>query len=410
MKKLIFFFLISSLFNHFLFSQTWVQKLAGIGMWSLAKSPQGKIFAGASGTIKGIFRSTNGGETWDTALIASVNVLYLACDSLNGVYATYGSGGLMKSTDGGNNWTNIPGSVFGNKTVQSVACGKNGYVYVGAVTGGIFRSTDGGLTFPDTALTGLTIVSLTVDRFNSNYVYAGASSASAPNLGFYRSTNAGLTFSANLNPLNIWAILQKNNHNLYTVTTSSGYPFSKSTDLGLNWSTVSSLSGAMRGACLDMAENIYTSGNGGVFRSTNDGLSFYNAGLTVSSNHSISYQNRILTAAAGTSNGGVWIYVDSTLSGISTPNSVPVKTELMQNYPNPFNSATKIKYKINLNCLVSIKVYDISGKEISTLVNGIKKAGVHEVIFEGSALSSGIYLYRIVTSVNSETRKMMHIK
>lgn len=410
MKKLILLFSIFFFSLQTSLSQTWVQKLAGIGMWSLAKSPQGRIFAGASGTFKGIFLSTNGGDTWDTALIASSNVLYLACDSLNGVYAAYGTGGLMKSTDGGNSWTNIPGSVFGNKTVQAVACGKNGFIYVGAVTGGIFRSTDGGLTFPDTALTGLTIVSLTVDRFNPNYVYAGASSASAPNLGFYRSTDAGLTFSTNLNPINIWAIIQKNNQNLYTVTTSTGYAFSKSTNLGLNWTTVSSLSGAMRGACLDMAENIYTSGNGGVFKSTNDGLSFSNAGLTVSSNHSLCYQNRILTAAAGTSNGGVWIYVDSTISGISSSTTVPERTGLMQNYPNPFNSATIIRYRIHEYCRVSLKVYDISGKEIMTLADGMQKEGEHDVIFNGSALSSGIYLYRIETGMYSETRKMMYIK
>jgi len=381
-------------------------------MWSLVKDIQGRIFAGSSGTIKGVFRTSNGGDTWDTAFIGGAsNILYLACDSSNRVYATYGANGLLKSTNSGNNWITIPDSVFGNKTVQAVACGKNGYVYVGTVSGYLSRSTDNGLTFPDTALSGLTIVTITIDRFNPNIVYVGASSTSPSNTGFYRSTDAGLTFSQNLNPLNIWAIVEKNNHNLYTVTTSTGYAFSKSTDGGLTWTTVSSLSGAMRGACLDLLENIYTSGNGGVFKSTNDGVSFTNAGLTISADQSLSYQNRILVATSGTSNGGVWIYVDSTISGITNSNTAsPDKFLLFQNYPNPFNPGTNIRYQIINNSYITLKIFDILGKEIAALVNEKQNAGIYNIEWDAENYSSGIYFYKLTADGFTDIKKMVLLK
>ncbi len=397
-------------------SQTWVQKLNGIGMWSLAKDYSGNIYAGASGTVKSIYKSTDGGNNWTEVFSSgAANFLYLACDSSAGVYASYGSSGVLKSTNSGLNWTNIPSGTFNNKTVNTVACGKNGYVYVGCTTGGVFRSTDYGATFPDNPINTLTIVTIAVDRFNSNIIYAGASSGTPPNYGFYRSTDAGLTFSNDLLSLNIWGIAQKSNGSLYAVTTSSAYPFSKSTNGGLNWLTTTYLGGAMRGLCLDLSENIFTAGNGGVFKSTNDGVSFTNFGLTNSSNHTISFQNKILVASSGTSNGGVWIYSDSLL-GINEPaNIIPEHFTLYQNYPNPFNPSTKIKFDIPSNVKseksnVKIIVNDILGREIAVLVNQKLQPGYYEVEFNAENLTSGVYFYRLETQNYSQTRKMVLIK
>ncbi|HEY5534781.1 MAG TPA: T9SS type A sorting domain-containing protein [Ignavibacteria bacterium] len=409
MKNLIFTVLFTTIFAVNLMSQTWTQHIAGTATWSLAKDFQGNIYAGT--TTKAIYKSTDGGDNW-TAVFSggTANILYLACDSLNNIYGAYVSGGLVKSTNGGANWITIPSSVFNNKSVQSVACGKNGYVYVGATNGGIFRSTDYGVTFPDTALTTLSVVSLTVDRYNSNIIYCGASSTLLTNTGFYRSTDAGYTFSTSLNPYNIWAILEKMNGNLYTVTTTTGYPVSKSTNGGLNWTNVSSLPGAMRGACLDLSENICASGNGGVYKSTDDGLSFVNFNFTISSNQSLCYQNKILVGANGTSNGGVWIYMDSTISNITSTGEIPDKYSLFQNFPNPFNPKTVISFQLPVDGLITLKVYDMLGREVSTLVNEVKKAGYYTVDFNASQFSSGVYFYRLVTDGLSVTKKMILMK
>ncbi len=407
MKKLIFTILAICLLSGIIYSQTWTQYIPGVATWSLAKDFQGNLYAGT--TTKAIYKSTDGGNSWNAVFSGGAsNILSIACDSANAIYAAYGATGLLKSTNGGANWTTI--ALFNGKTVQSVACGINGYIYVGAVSGGFFRSCDCGITFPDTALSGLTIVTLAVDRFNSSLIYAGVSSATPSNTGFYRSTDAGLTFSTNLNPYNIWGIVQKTNGNLYTVTTTTGYPVSKSTNGGLNWTNISALPGAMRGACLDMNENMYTSGNGGVFKSTNDGVTFTNYNLTISSNQSMCYQNKILVAASGSTNGGIWICTDSTISNISGNGEIPNKYLLHQNYPNPFNPKTNIKYQLSQTKNVTLTVYDILGKMVNILVNQKQNPGIYEIIFDGSNLASGVYYYRLTAGDFTDIKSMIMIK
>ncbi|MBX7042539.1 MAG: hypothetical protein K1X85_06515 [Ignavibacteria bacterium] len=92
----------------------------------------------------------------------------------------------------------------------------------------------------------------------------------------------------------------------------------------------------------------------------------------------------------------------------------PVKFDLSQNYPNPFNPSTKINYDIPVDSKVSIKLFDISGREVATLVNEIKTAGYYTLSFNGVNLASGMYFYRIVAEGNgsgfSETKKMTLIK
>jgi Secretion system C-terminal sorting domain len=89
----------------------------------------------------------------------------------------------------------------------------------------------------------------------------------------------------------------------------------------------------------------------------------------------------------------------------------PIDFDLYQNYPNPFNPSTIIRYEIpgqarNDNALVTLKVYDVLGNEVTTLVNEEKPAGSYEVDFDGNGLSSGIYFYRL--SVRASTGAAQH--
>lgn len=98
---------------------------------------------------------------------------------------------------------------------------------------------------------------------------------------------------------------------------------------------------------------------------------------------------------------------------------VPNETKLFQNYPNPFNPVTNIKYQISKiekgklkteNSFVSIKIFDLLGREISSLVNEKQKVGVYEVLFDGSNLSTGIYFYRIQSGDFIQVKRMVLIK
>ena len=107
-----------------------------------------------------------------------------------------------------------------------------------------------------------------------------------------------------------------------------------------------------------------------------------------------------------------------TLVGVNEQEIIPSTYLLSQNYPNPFNPTTKIKYSIpavetrrgeSLQC-VALKVFDILGNEIVTLVNEEKLSGNYEVTFNGSNLASGVYFYRLTTRDFSLTKKMILIK
>ena len=79
-------------------------------------------------------------------------------------------------------------------------------------------------------------------------------------------------------------------------------------------------------------------------------------------------------------------------------------------YPNPFNPTTVLSYKLQDASFVHLAVYDVSGRRVAELVNGWRNAGNHEVIFDGSDLGSGIYIYRLVTGNVTASGKMVLVK
>ena len=86
------------------------------------------------------------------------------------------------------------------------------------------------------------------------------------------------------------------------------------------------------------------------------------------------------------------------------------KYSLFDNYPNPFNPSTAIKFQIPKSGIVSLKVYDVLGNEVATLVNEEKPAGIYEVDFDGSELTSGIYFYVLASNDFRESKKMVLLK
>ena len=90
--------------------------------------------------------------------------------------------------------------------------------------------------------------------------------------------------------------------------------------------------------------------------------------------------------------------------------NLPAEFSLSQNYPNPFNPSTSIKYSVPSNEYVSLKIYDVLGKEVATLVNQEMNAGIYEVQFDASQFTSGVYIYRLITEDLSISKKMILIK
>jgi len=124
--------------------------------------------------------------------------------------------------------------------------------------------------------------------------------------------------------------------------------------------------------------------------------------------------------------GGIWYYMkqitnlwadpsiklkyDATVDVDDAEMEMPMIFALEQNYPNPFNPTTNIKFKIAKSGFVSLKVYDVLGSEVTTLVNEEKPVGSYEVDFNAEALTSGIYFYTLSAGSFTETKKMVLLR
>ena len=158
--------------------------------------------------------------------------------------------------------------------------------------------------------------------------------------------------------------------------------------------------------------NLDTSPNDSLFLATNPFvlpvLDNGNSKLFLSRNSYITLPIQITTL-----NPGINIFADEeNAESVQTENSVPVTFNLNQNYPNPFNPTTTIEYSVPQNSFVSLKVYDIAGKEVATLVNTQVSAGNYSVNFNADLyrLSSGIYFYKLTAGNQVSVKKLVLLK
>lgn len=179
-------------------------------------------------------------------------------------------------------------------------------------------------------------------------------------------------------------------------TTEANYDFcyvEVSSDNGSTWNTVTSYNGTLSNwTYVSMDISQYTNSSSQVkirFRLTSDVSQVYD-GWYVDDIKLTAYQTTPLA--------------------IGSEGETPVSYKLSQNYPNPFNPVTLINFAIPKTGFVSLKVYDLLGKEVSSLVNETKAAGNYNVMFDASNLSSGIYFYKLETSSFTDTKKMVIIK
>ena len=121
--------------------------------------------------------------------------------------------------------------------------------------------------------------------------------------------------------------------------------------------------------------------------------------------------NRQPTALVFDPNNDIVIKTATLTLGINNiSNIIPDKFSLFQNYPNPFNPVTKINFDLPNNSFVVLKIYDILGKEVKTLINEKLNAGTYSVDWNAADFPSGVYIYRITAGNNIDTRKMLLIK
>jgi hypothetical protein len=285
-------------------------------------------------------------------------------------------------------------------------------LYAGTLGGGVYLSTNNGTSWTavDSGLTDLHVTGLAL---GGTYLYAATSSSgvfqSSTNMIQLTPCNSGLTNSE------IKAI-GASDTNVFAATDSSVY---LSTDNGANWNTADTgLPSGTYVLCFAIdssggaSNNIFAGTNGkGVFLSTDGGTSWQDINTGMSNTTVLSLTINGMTLFAGTDRG-VWTL---TVAGLITAvkrnaREIPDRFSLSQNYPNPFNPLTVIGYQLPVNTLVTLKVYDILGRLVTTLVEDRQSAGTHSVTFNASNLSSGVYFYRLTAGSYVQTKKLMLLK
>ncbi len=140
----------------------------------------------------------------------------------------------------------------------------------------------------------------------------------------------------------------------------------------------------------------------------------FNSDMATNPSLEIDSSNLLHVAWTDSLGSGVGIYYSQiqarTSSAPKSSVEKPNTFELFQNYPNPFNPSTVISYQVPVSSAVRLKVYDVLGREVATLVNQRQEAGRYEVRFNAAGLASGVYLYQLSAAGLTQTRKMMVAK
>lgn len=325
-----------------------------------------------------ILTTVNGGNNWNSSLFPDTNMFMKTVfflDSLKGFMGGI-SAAIVMTTNAGISWTYTDTDstllfilpVFNIKFFDNnlgYACG--GFRDIAGIT---WVTTNGGFNWKGTVLAPEPFFDLTILN-NQNTICAGgdleygSSIASTTNMGntWYYDTLGVFGLATGIDhrtPSEIW------------MAASYAGKFIYSADTGITWTPIE------------------TPGNTAVF--------------------DIDFADTSIGFACGV-NGSILKY-DKTSSPVIN-NSVVVSNsdfELLQNYPNPFNPKTIIRYSLFENKFITLKIFDVLGNEVASLVNEKQKAGSYTVNFEGTNYPSGIYFYKITSDEYSVTKRMLLIK
>jgi photosystem II stability/assembly factor-like uncharacterized protein len=396
-------------------SLTFLDSLTGYAVTSTNSSVQAYIL-----------KTTNGGDNWNiiyTYVPPSTNTGFIKIQFVNNTIGFAGTNyyDFFKTTNAGQNWINYPNLPTGSEDICALNTDTILYVNSSGFGYGVYRTTNSGISWQGIWTNG-------GGSGNPNRIYMfnndiGFSCDNSVGTRFRKTTNGGF---------NWFSISSDAFHDIKFVDSLTGWKtldsIKKTTDGGLTWigqqiphniqiitnyilkcSLVNKDS--LWGVGGDMLLNnkiygiIYKTTNGGInwgyqLADTSIHIGFYNFINLV--NNKIGWAHSTTTGVHTISGGN-----DTTFyTGINNITQIPPKNfELKQNYPNPYNNSTLIEYYINEPGWVKLKIFDIAGREMATLVNEVQSTGGYGIPVSVQ-LSSGVYFYKLVYTNKSGEMQM----
>ena len=381
-------------------------------IYSMAVDANNILYAGTGdGTGNGnIYSTSDEGNTWTQVSNLQYDVKSLCFDKSGVLFAGTHNGGVFKSTNNGANWVQINGS--GNNQISDlrvnavIALGNN--VILAGTYGGISRSTDDGATWNQTSVTDL-VNSFTRDT--SGNIYAGINGL-GPVDAISVSTDDGSTWtSIGLNGYVVNALMIGLYNKLFAGC-FYGYGVFSSTDQGKTWVPPELNNNNILSLTINKSGDLFAGTDvNGVYESMDNGTNWAQANTNLTDQDILSLavdNNGILYA--GTDADGVFKAGSATTAVKNIHSNLPTSYNLSQNYPNPFNPSTIISYQLPVSSKVVLKIYDLLGREVATLVDDRQHAGNYSVKFNAGNLSSGIYFYRLIAGGFNQVKKLVLLK
>ncbi|MBI1802938.1 MAG: T9SS type A sorting domain-containing protein [Ignavibacteria bacterium] len=389
---------------------------------------------------KYFMRTTDRGSTWDSLSFLGTDYAALRTDPTNSqvLYASIPgldieSNDVYISSDGGYTWRlSLIGRYFPTATIEVDPVDRR-TVYAGQGPDKIFRTTDQGQTW-DTVPhpSAYFLTSLAIDPVNDSILYAGYQS------GVFRSTDRGnswieLQLGVPVGSTTLVAIDPCIPENVYVAMWKNWVvPFArffKSTDGGLSWQESDSGFTSSDIYIYALAINpkdprqiflgmghvetgrmvLYSSNAGATWETLSDGL--VSVGGTTSL--AIDTLNNRIYAGGGRNPDTLGVFV---LDGVLTDadsieqNNLPKEFSLFQNYPNPFNPETRIAFHVPSSDFVSLKVFDVLGRDVATIIEESLSPGKYTRLWNATGLPNGVYFYRLRAGQFASVKKMLLIR
>ena len=363
-------------------------------------SDDGRIYAGTQDW--GLYFTTDFGDSWIKTGLLNTRVTNIAIAKNGYVFA--GEYEVWRSTDNGMNFSQVSDAYS-----RSIYVDNNDYIWVGSHYSGLIKSTDYGQIWQKQLNSSFTHYGVILQISDSIYINGYYNAYPAPHgpeftYGSERSIDFGTTWQ---NIFDGRELLDFKINSQGKVFALHNFQIYTSSDYGISWFPLNF-----------NARSIYINSNGDLFSANFNEVS-YSADQGFTWNYLptegfgdevkdlVCYKDTLIFICGS---NGVFKRDQKIISLVENELNIVASYVLAQNYPNPFNPRTKISYQLPVNTLVILKVYDLLGREIASLVSEERQAGNYEVEFDASKLSSGIYFYQLRTPNFFQTRKMQILK